>query len=452
MKRYPKYKDSGVEWIGEIPKDWNTYKIKQLGRLNTSSVDKKTNENETLVNLVNYMDVYNNPNKEITSAIEFMKVSAKDTQIKNNNVKIGDMLFTPSSETADDIGNSAVVKENLPDTLYSYHLLRLRFDKHIDINFKKYLFNNDFTLNRFSSRARGTTRMILNLSDFKDTNIIIPPLPEQKSISNYLDHKTNQIDTLIEKKQKQIELLKEQRTAIINHAVTKGLKPDVKMKDSGIEWLEKIPAHWKKTCIRYEIMSEKLDHQDGNHGALHPIADDYVEDGIPFIMANNVSDGKLDIMNCKYIPKELSDNLRIGFSVNGDVLLTHKGTIGRVALVENIKTDYIMLTPQVTYYRCINGIYNKFLRYAFEADYFQTQLQIIASKGSTRNYIGLIAQKETFLLFPPIDEQKLVAKKIETNLNPINQTIKEYLQQINLIKEYRTTLISDAVTGKIDVR
>jgi len=111
-----------------------------------------------------------------------------------------------------------------------------------------------------------------------------------------------------------------------------------------------------------------------------------------------------------------------------------------------------MLTPQVTYYRCINKIYNKFLRYTFEAHYFQTQLEIIASKGSTRNYIGLIAQKDLFILFPPIGEQQLIVKEIEKKLSPVNQTIKGDSQQIDQLKEYRTTLISEAVTGKIDVR
>ena len=141
------------------PDGWERLTISDLGIVSTSSVDKKQRPNEKIVSLINYMDVYTSKSKKITSDIEFMQVTAPDKQIDSNQVIVGDVLFTPSSETKDDIGHSTVVYDNLPNTLYSYHLVRLRFNREIDLDFKRYLFNNPSTLAYFTKRAQGITRM-----------------------------------------------------------------------------------------------------------------------------------------------------------------------------------------------------------------------------------------------------------------------------------------------------
>jgi len=190
-------KDSGIDWIGKIPEHWEVKRLKHLGNLETSSVNKKIEEDEVLVKLVNYMDIYNNPTKEIRNNDEFMVVSANNLQVQFKKLKKGDVLFTPSSETIEDIGVSAVVMEDLKNTLYSYHILRLRFTKHVDDSFKKYLFNNDFVQTYFSKTAKGTTRKILGLNDFNSLSIIVPPLNEQIEIAEFLDRKTTLITSTI---------------------------------------------------------------------------------------------------------------------------------------------------------------------------------------------------------------------------------------------------------------
>ena len=180
--------------------DWERLTISDLGIVSTSSVDKKQRPGEKNVSLINYMDVYTSKSKKITSDIEFMQVTAPDKQIDNNQVNIGDILFTPSSETKDDIGHSAVVYENLPNTLYSYHLVRLQFNREIDLDFKRYLFNNPSTLAYFTKRAQGITRMTLSLDDFNETPVLLPPLSEQKQIAL----KLSSIDSAIERIEKSI--------------------------------------------------------------------------------------------------------------------------------------------------------------------------------------------------------------------------------------------------------
>jgi type I restriction enzyme, S subunit len=220
-----KLKDSGIDWIGQIPEHWDIVRLKSLGNIETSSVNKKIEENEDLVKLVNYTDVYGNSKKEIWNDDNYMVVSANIKQSQSKFLKKGDVLFTPSSETIEDIGVSAVVMENLDNTLYSYHLLRLRFSKNVFLNFKKYLFNNDFVQNYFSRSATGTTRKILGLSAYNNLLVIMPPtLKEQQEIANYLDQKTQIIDKIVSNINTQISTLKELRKTLINDAVTGKIK------------------------------------------------------------------------------------------------------------------------------------------------------------------------------------------------------------------------------------
>src|SRR5690554_1514699 len=212
-----KLKDSGIKWIGQIPEHWEVKRLKEIGNIETSSVNKKIEEDEEMVKLVNYIDVYNNPNKEIWNKDDYMQVSAKINQIQNKILRQGDVLFTPSSETIEDIGVSSVVMENLKNTLYSYHLLRLKFREKIYLNFKKYMLNNDFVQYYFSHSATGTTRKILGLNTFYNLKVVFPPsIVEQTEIATYLDHKSQTIDKIVGNIQNQITTLKELRKTLIN--------------------------------------------------------------------------------------------------------------------------------------------------------------------------------------------------------------------------------------------
>lgn len=193
---------------------WEQKKISEIGLVSTSGVDKKSRKNEKEVNLINYMDVYSSFTKKITNDISFMKITAKPIQLEKNQVYKGDILFTPSSETKDDIGHSAVVYEELEGTLYSYHLVRLHFFENIniDIDYKRYMFNNPQILNYFSKKAQGITRMTLGLDDFNNTKILIPPMEIQKAISTELSN----IDTAIVKLQIQIQKSQQLKSSLIN--------------------------------------------------------------------------------------------------------------------------------------------------------------------------------------------------------------------------------------------
>ena len=150
---------------------------------------------------------------------------------------------------------------------------------------------------------------------------------------------------------------------------------------------------------------------DGNHGEIHPKSEDFVDSGVPFIMASDINNGVVDYINCNFITKKQADSLRKGFAKSGDVLLTHKATIGRTAIVKYDAQPYVMLTPQVTYYRVLDAqkLNRQYLRYFFESAFFQDTLKLWAGSGSTRAYLGITEQGKLPFVLPPIEKQKKIA-------------------------------------------
>ena len=186
---------------------------------------------------------------------------------------------------------------------------------------------------------------------------------------------------------------------------------------------------WKKYTVEQLIDLDMLEApMDGNHGSIHPKASDYVLTGVPFIMVNDMSNGHVDLKNCAFISGKQAATLRKGFAKPGDVLLSHKATIGRTAIVPN-DFDTIILTPQITYYRVKKGIDNRFLKYYFDSPNFQILFNTWAGSGSTRAYLGITAQRKLPIILPELDEQIKIAdilssidKKIDKN-NAINNNL-----------------------------
>lgn len=170
--------------------------------------------------------------------------------------------------------------------------------------------------------------------------------------------------------------------------------------------------------------------QDGNHGERHPKVDDYVEDGIPFVMAKDIRNDVIEFSGCARISEQQARSLRIGFAQNGDVLLTHKGTVGNVAIVENVE-QFVMLTPQVTYYRTDNTLLlNRFLAYAFREPRFQARLRAFGAQG-TRPYIGITAQRQLQVVYAPPSTQS----RIVDLLRPYDELIENNRRRIQLLEE-----------------
>ena len=241
--RYSSYKDSGVEWLGEVPRHWELRRLKQACHVFPSNVDKKSHDGETSVLLCNYTDVYYN--ETITAGMDFMAATASTDQIAKFTLRAGDTIITKDSETADDIAIGAYVPADLPGVVCGYHLSMVRPMRHTDGAFVKRLFDSTYVKSCVAVRANGLTRVGLGQYEIDNLDLPFPPLPEQIQIAAFLDRETGKIDALVAEQRRLMELLKEKRQAVISHAVTRGLNPDAPVKPSGIEWLGDVPAHWR---------------------------------------------------------------------------------------------------------------------------------------------------------------------------------------------------------------
>lgn len=209
-------------------------------------------------------------------------------------------------------------------------------------------------------------------------------------------------------------------------------------------------SEWKTYSVQELIDAGMLEEpMDGNHGGIHPKASDYVSSGVPFIMANNLINGKVDYKNCAFISEKQATTLRKGFSHPGDVLLTHKATIGRTAIVSD-EYETIILTPQVTYYRVKEGISNRYLKYYFDSSTFQQTFSNWAGSGSTRAYLGITAQRKLPIILPPYETQLKIAKccGVLDEKIYLNEQINNNLQrQAHLIFQQELLLNGDLPEG-----
>ena len=186
FKKYSSYKDSGIEWLGKIPEHWEVKRLGTLGRFSASGIDKHINKNESLVKIINFTDIYSNTRHILDNSIQYMEVTTPENNRIKHLVQKGDLIFLPSSETYEDLGLAALVNEELDNTSFSYHVIRLQFKKDIEHHFKKYLTNNNFVLNQFSSYGKGTTRKIIGRNVFKNVKVI--PLEKQPIKTNLEDN------------------------------------------------------------------------------------------------------------------------------------------------------------------------------------------------------------------------------------------------------------------------
>jgi len=440
IKPYPKYKDSGIDWIGDIPEGWQVRRFSSFGFFSSSGINKKTEPNESLVKMVNYTDIYGNDSLVIDSKRDLMTVSCPKGKIISCDLKKGDIVFTPSSETEEDIGLSAVIFENLKNTVFSYHVIKFRTITKINLHYKKYIGNNHFVLSQFSSICKGTTRQILTHNDFKSILTILPPFPEQITIANFLDKKIAELDELIEKDKKLIGLLKEKRTALINHAVTKGLPvrgtqtgldPNVKMKDSGVECIGEIPEGWEVKKLKFvsEVYISNVDKK--TYPNEHDVLLCFMKATANIVQVKKLSINKNDVIITK--DSETIEEIAIPAIVTEDF--------------QNVVCGYHLAIIR----SCKKEILGKYLFRLFQSKKFSEQFSVKAN-GVTRYGISTYPIKNIPILLPPKKEQAQIVNHLDKHTTRIDKTIQKIEQKIKFLEEYKKSLIHHAVTGKIDIR
>ena len=443
-KPYPKYKDSGVEWLGEIPEHWEVRRLRTLASVALSNVDKKSVEGQEPVQLCNYVDVYYN--EHITNAVDFMPATATHEQVKRFALRIGDVLVTKDSESWTDIAVPSVVTEELNGVLCGYHLALIRpFISTVEGHFLSHAFAAIGPRDQFQISANGITRYGLSGDAIQAGLFSIPPLAEQRAISVFLDRETAKIDALIAKKAKLIELLQEKRTALITQAVTKGLDPNVPMKDSGVERLDKYPAHWMGFPLKRWVATKIT---DGPHETP-----ELVTEGVDFISAEAVSNGRIDFDKRRGF---ISPGLHAYYCrkcrpVRDDILICKSGaTTGKLARVD-VDFEFSVWSPLALVRSNRSRVLPGFLEVALESEYVQKQIKRTWSAGTQPN-ISMGDLEQLFVVAPQTEEQAKILDYVDHEAGGFHLLGARVRDAIDRLKELRTALISAAVTGRIDVR
>lgn len=430
---YPEYKDSGQPFLGRVPAHWEVLRNGRLfaqrnetgfGGLPILEVSLKTG--------VRVRDMDNLKRKQMMSDHEKYKRAAQ-----------GDIAYNMMRLWQGAVGIAPV------DGLVSPAYVVARPFRDVDCRYFTYLFRTDAYKNEVDAYSRGIVkdRNRLYWQDFKRMPSLVPPLEEQRQIARFLDGKTAQVNKFIRNKRRLIELLKEQKQNIINQAVTRGLDPNVNLKPSGVEWIGEIPEHWETRRLRTlaAVRTSGVD-KNTNAGEVPVMLCNYVD-----VYKNDRITAAIDFMRATAKPEEI----RAFELKSGDVIITKDSESWDDIAIPTFVPETlpsVVCAYHLSLIRPFSGeIEGDFLFRMFSSDPVANQFRIAAT-GVTRFGLAQGAIKGAFFPLPPLNEQRVIIAHINGKSAEISQAISRATREIDLIREYRARLISDVVTGQVDVR
>lgn len=435
---YPNYKESGVEWLGEVPKHWDVFPCRSFVDEQTTKNDNGSNENYLSlmanIGIIPYAEKGDVGNKKPDDLSKCKLVKKGDFVINSMNYGIGSYGLSELDGICSPV----------------YIVLRPRLN-HIASRFAFRIFENRPFQTYAQSFGNGILahRSAINWDILKGINVGLPPMDEQNKILAFLDIQTDKIDTLIAKQEQMIKLLNEKRSSLISHAVTKGLTSNVQMKDSGVEWLGEVPEHWHPMQIRriLPIMEQGKSPECDNRVA------EFDEWGV--LKTSCVNNGLYNSEANKALPSTAQPFPQ--YEVNeGDILMSRASgsvnLIGSVAYVHKTRAKILMSDKIFRLY--LDSRVNKiFFIYLMSSSYIRANIERAISGGEgMANNITKGAINSFIFALPPLSEQEYITDYLDTQTSKIDTLIAKARQAIGLMKERRTALISAVVTGKIDVR
>ena len=429
-------KDSGIEWIGEIPADWKVIKNKYLLSLLYSGGTPSVSNNDL------YCFEGGTPFVSISdmSTVDYVLSTQKrltGSGLKDKNLKIlpiGTILYSIYATVG-------AVSELKIEAAISQAILALQVNSKVDKSFYKY--NLAAMKDYIFSDANGNTQFNLNAEKVKNFYFVLPNVATQRRITNYLDRKCSQIDAIIARQQEVIEKMKAYKLSVITEAVTKGINPDVPMKYSGVEWIEEIPEHWENRKM-ISILSMRV--VDGPHESP-----ELYDEGIPYISATAIENGKInfDLMR-GYISEEYCDicDLRYKPQLHDILVIKLGASTGQVAIVET--TDRFNIWVPLAAVRCNEKADPYFVYYAFQSDYFLKQMEMSWTYG-TQQTLGVKSIERLRIMLPTLEEQKEIASYLKSKCDSIDAAVKNKENLIDKLVDYKKSLIYEVVTGKREV-
>ncbi len=438
FKPYPVYKDSGVEWLGEIPAHWEVapvyarYEV-ALGKM----LDTKWVTGEYSGRYLRNIDVqWDRVNTQGLPEMDFAPWE-RDRYM----VRPGDLLVCEGGE----VGRTAIWRGELDECFYQKALHRVRpRSRQEEPRFFYYLMSMVAACGVFASGGNQNTIDHLTSTQLKHYRFPFAFSGEQRAIATFLDRETARIDALVAKKERLIELLQEQRTALISRAVTKGLDPKVPMKDSGVEWLGEIPAHWEVKRLWHLTPSSRRI----MYGIVLPGPN--VADGVPIVKGGDVSPDRLRLDRLNRTTHEIESGYARSRLRGGDLVYAIRGSIGEVAIVP-AEIEGANLTQDAARIAYTPSTHGFWLLHALKSTVVFAQLEA-GALGATIRGINIRDLKRASIAVPPRNEQRAIAAFLDREASRIDALVAKVQEAIDRLKELRTALISAAVTGKIDVR
>ena len=453
LRPYPAHRDSGTEWLSDLPAHWPIHRLRDLCELRVSNVDKHSKKHEQPVRLCNYVDVYKND--YIHSRMPFMQATATAEEIERFRLQVGDVLITKDSETWDDIGVPAVVRAADADMVCGYHLALLR--PRPDAAQGDFLFR---TLQsrpiacQFHVAANGITRYGLSHGAIKSVRLPVPPVAEQAAMARFLGHADRRIQRYVLAKERLIAVLEEQKQAIIHRAVTGQIdigtgKPYPAYKDSGVAWLGRVPERWTVVALQRATRSRC----DGPFGSGLK-SSHYTTNGVRVVRLQNIGHGEFKGANAAYISEEHCAALGDHSVAAGDLLIAGLGDnrhpSGRACVAPATILPAMVKADCFRFRLDTDCVDPQFV--AHQLTTTAVEASNLLSTGATRQRTNLQTTATRAISFPGVAEQALIVESITRSTSGIRPAAEAAHRQIECMKEYRARLIADVVTGKLDVR
>jgi type I restriction enzyme, S subunit len=430
--RYPKYKDSGVEWLGEVPGHWGVKPLKAVSTHNDDVLDETTAPDTEIV----YVDISGVDGVTGISSKETILFSAAPSRARRR-VRHGDVIVSTVRTYLRAIARIRDPEENL---IVSTGFAVVRPRSQLAPDFLGYLLSANHFVEQVIARSTGVSYPAINASELVGIPVSLPPLPEQTAIAAFLDRETAKIDALVAEQQRLMDLLKEKRQAVISHAVTKGLNPHAPMKSSGIEWLDDVPEHWE--VVKLFHMATEIG--DGLHGTP-----EYVDQSsFYFVNGNNLANGSICITDTTRCVSEAEFSKHRVALDQTSLLLSINGTIGNLALYRD---ESVILGKSAAYVNCGKNVAREFLYWFLQSSSI-TRYFDLSVTGTTISNLSLQSIRTLPVVLPPLEEQLKVIAALTELTKQLDSLTAEAQRAIDLLQERRTALISAAVTGQVDVR
>jgi len=437
---YQDMKPSGVSSIGEIPCHWECLRLRSVSGspLSNGVGEASDRANPDDPRYIRITDI------STTRSLRSDTFRSLPSEIAEKAlVKKGDILLAAVGAT---FGKSYLHDSDVA-ACYAGYLVRYRAAEGIIADFISYFTESYGYWDQLNSNVIQSTVQNFSASRYGEVRTAIPPRDEQNAIAAFLDHEIGKIDDLISEQEQLITLLDEKRQAVISHAVTKGLNPDVEMKDSGIEWLGEVPAHWVKEPLSHIALKDGGVFIDGDWIESPEI----VDEGIRYLTTGNVGQGNFKHQGNGHITEESFARLNCSEVRPGDILISRLNLpAGRACIVPDIAeimvtaVDNVITRPSSAYDR-------RFLVYMLSSDKHYANTENMA-RGATMQRISRSALGKIRFAIPPVEEQIAIADYVEQEVMRLNDLSSLAEEGVTFLKERRSALISAAVTGKIDVR